>query len=457
MRKTKPRSFLLILLVFLLMGIIPSLATGKEAKHSEGKTKPQKADKITDSKVKELQPKSEKTKGKSRSVQPKAVKPQPMTGAIWTTNKSGKIVNGNLYLSKDDVYLNSGPRKGSKGLPNATYYIQVTDPSGKKVLGKSKQTIQVTNGKIGLLQLSAILYTKSSNFQQLGFDNTPNPGGVYKVWLSLDPQFSPKMTKTDNFKVKIKTRNNTNPRLSVIKFYDTNVNGIYDQGDFALVRWKVNILGTSQGTSLVGDVYTPWASTLNPGTYTIQELMPNQDWVATTPISFVQNLKPGDNKHVSFGNVFLGAGGGHTKGFWSNNNGNALVDNADLNILAGLSLSDKNGNTFDPTTYEQFKIWLSTANANNMSYMLSAQLAAMKLNVLNGFVIGNHKLWTGTYLGFLTVNELMDKANLSLQLNSSIPPVFSTLGDYQEYLKEALDIANNNKNFIQALPGEYHF
>src|SRR3982750_4645650 len=70
-----------------------------------------------------------------------------LSGAIWTTNFDASVVNGNIYDSagsdiqanKMTVYLNGGPRKiGAAGLnPNSDYYVRVTDPSGKNVLGSS--------------------------------------------------------------------------------------------------------------------------------------------------------------------------------------------------------------------------------------------------------------------------------------------------------------------------------
>ena len=61
-----------------------------------------------------------------------------LSGAIFTTNSNGSEVNGNIYPSKDAVYLDGGPPPGAPqtaaGLPDGTYVFQVTDPSGKKLL-----------------------------------------------------------------------------------------------------------------------------------------------------------------------------------------------------------------------------------------------------------------------------------------------------------------------------------
>src|SRR4051794_8316482 len=61
-----------------------------------------------------------------------------VSGAIFTTNGNGTIVNANQYSSKCEVYLDGGPGPHAPahaaGLPDGNYYFQVTDPSGKKLL-----------------------------------------------------------------------------------------------------------------------------------------------------------------------------------------------------------------------------------------------------------------------------------------------------------------------------------
>jgi hypothetical protein len=60
------------------------------------------------------------------------------TGAIFTTNVNGTMVNGNIYAAKCDVYLDGGPGPNAPqeaaGLPDGDDYFQVTDPSGKVLL-----------------------------------------------------------------------------------------------------------------------------------------------------------------------------------------------------------------------------------------------------------------------------------------------------------------------------------
>ena len=88
-----------------------------------------------------------------------------------------------------------------------------------------------------------------------------------------------------------------------------------------------------------------------------------------------------------------------------------------------------------------------------MAYMLSAQLAAMELNVFNGFVNGNALIYApGTLsanaLGFATVNAVMAEANTELGLHA-VATAAGPIRTYQEALKNALDRGNNNLNFVQ--------
>ena len=123
-----------------------------------------------------------------------------------------------------------------------------------------------------------------------------------------------------------------------------------------------------------------------------------------------------------------------------------------LSFLSSLNLRDGNGNNFDPSSYTAFRSWLLNANATNMAYMLSAQLAAMELNVYEGFVDGSRLIYApGTNSansnGFASVNAIMAEANTELGLHG-----LTLAGDpnrsYQEALKNALDNANNNLTFV---------
>jgi hypothetical protein len=154
------------------------------------------------------------------------------SGAIFTTNEDGTWVNGNVYDSKEAVYLNGGPRANQSctaaGLPDGEYYFQVTDPAGTMLLSTDaivERRILVAAGVI-VEYLGATHATGSGRCGTvtvaLGapklsdpppdplpdplFGNTPNPGGEYKVWVTRTDvydlvSFQPSSSKTDNFKV----------------------------------------------------------------------------------------------------------------------------------------------------------------------------------------------------------------------------------------------------------------
>ena len=258
--------------------------------------------------------------------------------------------------------------------------------------------------------------------------------------------------------------------ISGAKFYDADTDGVWNVDvEPPIEEWMVRLLKD--------DVEIAAASTdadgkflfedLEPGNYTVEEVFPIGTWVGTTATSFSHALEAGE-EYVGpdFGNICLGPGGGHTKGYWSNKNGeetmNTIGMSSALSALAALNLVDGSGNGFDPGTYAAFESWLQAATATNMAYMLSAQLAAMKLNVMAGFVDGDALVYAPGALGanaagFISINDLIDEANAELGTHGTAFDGDSWR-DYQEDLKNALDEANNNLNFVQpepCLPLEY--
>lgn len=97
-------------------------------------------------------------------------------GAIFTTDSACAGTNVNIFGNKVDVYLDGGPHHpGAAGLPDGSYYVQVTEPNGT-VLGVSTDAagvpvtaVTVVAGEFSsCYQLSAILRTASSGFTVLG-------------------------------------------------------------------------------------------------------------------------------------------------------------------------------------------------------------------------------------------------------------------------------------------------
>jgi hypothetical protein len=383
----------------------------------------------------------------------------PMPGAIFTTDSTCSGVNINIFDSKDDVYLDGGPaHPGAAGLPDGYYYVQVTEPGGTLLgtsVGSGNETpVHVTGGEFdACYQLSAILIKASDGTP--GYDTTTNPGGEYKVWVSTVSTFDENSSKTDNFKVKEEEPPQP-ATLHVIKFYDANANGCNDDGQL-ITGWKVRIQDTIDYIR-----YTPVSIIVDPDDYTVTEFYPLEpNWMPTTPNPVYITLDPGEEKTVEFGNLCLGAGGGLTLGFWSNKNGQSLFDCDDLALMVSLNLRKANGDLFDPANYSGFRSWLLSATATNMAYMLSAQLAAMELNVFNGKVGGGALIYapgtdSANALGFATVNAVMAEANVELGLHG-LTLADSPYRAYQEALKNALDNANNNKSFVQPTPCAFSF
>lgn len=240
-------------------------------------------------------------------------------------------------------------------------------------------------------------------------------------------------------------------RVTVTKFYDANANGVQDNGETGIANWQVSADSSTALTDAAGQA----AFVLQAGANVVSEGTPVQtNWLHTTPASV--NIIVPNQQSVSFGNVCVGAGGALSKGFWGNKNGKALFGSDDLALMVSLNLRNANGTPFNPGNYAQFNTWLQAASATNMANMLSAQLAAMELNVFNGLVSGSSIVDGGSTLGFITINNLMAAANTELGLHG-LSLSGSPYRSYQEALKNALDRANNNLNFIQARPCAFGF
>lgn len=257
--------------------------------------------------------------------------------------------------------------------------------------------------------------------------------------------------------------------LTVMKFYDANANGVFDDGEEEIDDWKVHVYNVTdpEDEYFYGCLETTFNIPNIPygTTFRIVEQMPvSGNWRATTETEYTVTIGPEDDGilvTVEFGNLCLGEGGGNTMGFWGNRNGERVFktvigEEEALEALSNdLNLKNADGDDFDPTTYNHFRTWLRNANAVNMQYMLSAQLAAMKLNVMwydatngeNGVEEGSLVYAPGVCdeNDYITIAALMNKANAALECDEASR-------DYLEALKDALDNANNNENFVQPGP-----
>lgn len=152
-----------------------------------------------------------------------------ISGAIFTTDVTGVPVNLNHYAAKQDVYLNGGPGlnapDSAAGLPAGTYTFQVTGPKPTQLLSSDPLACrQFTVDASGVIQSvapsGACAHAAGADAEDDGitvqlfpYADTPNPGGVYKAWVTPTARldcgrfakfgcFVPRYSKTDNFKVK---------------------------------------------------------------------------------------------------------------------------------------------------------------------------------------------------------------------------------------------------------------
>ena len=319
---------------------------------------------------------------------------QPLPGAIFTTTPDGGIVNENVrYESKLEVYLDGGPPPNAPqkaaGLPDGWYVFQITDPSGWVLLSDDPskcRVIEVENDVIVRLVAPgemadfggpfADTYNKPLNgknsidgipchiqddpdgvagssgqhdtnidtdwgvngalvVQMMPYLDTPNPGGVYKAWvtpidtyydrngdLNTHPKsngfvkkkgviqgykndlgFGPprSVQKTDNFKVKEQP-----PMVHVFKYHDLNGNGVKDDGEPEITGWEITIKETLyDGTVIENTCYTPCSRTLaHDSTVTVTEAstFDGKNWeIGYVIIDGEYQKPPGREVELTFG------------------------------------------------------------------------------------------------------------------------------------------------------------
>ena len=265
--------------------------------------------------------------------------------------------------------------------------------------------------------------------------------------------------------------------ITAKKFYDLNSNGL-DDDNLPVPNWSMSLSGIDENNNPVGPISqltgadgTTVFTGLAKGTYTITEGS-QAGWIHTTPTSSILILTNCINPSiVLFGNVCLGSGGndGKGKGFWTNKNGQALLTGNSLCALNALCLRNADGSNFDPISgcpapsagqvnagKTSLKNWLKNAYATNMSYMLSAQLATLKLNVVLGYVNGTSLIYapginSANSAGFAIINDVMAEADAILCAN----PIISAgnpLRVRAEAVKDATEGASSNNNFVELTP-----
>ena len=152
-------------------------------------------------------------------------------------------------------------------------------------------------------------------------------------------------------------------------------------------------------------------------------------------------------------------GNGFTLGYWSNKNGGSVLcanDQGWRNLLNTLNLRNANGSSYMVSTalscakaHASFSAWLLNGSATNMSYMLSVQLAATRLNVAYKGLSGTSLVLHPTSGLPVTINSVIAEAVAFLAANPNTTASGAARTTAQAY-KNLFDALNNNQVF--ALP-----
>lgn len=232
-------------------------------------------------------------------------------------------------------------------------------------------------------------------------------------------------------------------------FHDLDRDGVRDAGEPPMAGWTVQLVNGMGSTQTTTDANGDYAFVdVAAGNYSV-ELILQGGYSTTTSSAFPVEV-------CGCANVAAGQFGvaqvamacdGHTIGYWRNNHGTAYVQQ--YGILAtypALCLRNATGQHVAPATIQAHRSFLQGANSVNMAYMLSAQLVAMHCNVIVGFV-DPMCMVRDAQLGDLSIFDLMQRAVASLCAHG-YTPAGSPFRAEQEALKNALDNANNNRNWL---------
>lgn len=242
----------------------------------------------------------------------------PISGAIFTTDPTGNRVNANIYAAKTDVHLNGGPARpgAAAGLPDGDYYYQITDPGCKELLaGPNPTTTSIP--KTASKHITVVDGETDPVLTQLApFNDTPNPGGEYKVWIipvelyaptarNTCFGFIPRYSKTDNFKVRAPGTHCISGR----KWFDEDYDGHHDSEDTQPVAgFKIRLSNAITATTYTDQNGFYAFCNLQNGSYTVSEVIPPANgisrWIQTFPSSLTHavTIADADVSGMDFGN-----------------------------------------------------------------------------------------------------------------------------------------------------------
>ena len=405
---------------------------------------------------------------------------QSLQGAIFTSTIDHSVVNGNIYQAMEDVYLNGGPNnancRGGQRLPDGDYYFQVTDPSGKELLSTMsapwERSFRISGGVI-ISNLGDQAKHPSGGTSHCGslairlfpYNFTPNPGGVYKAWITRKSDyetvcgigvdcglagFVERSSKTDNFKVRdftppVDPPDDEEPPpeepeftwIKAVKYYDANANGVLDAGDTRLDGWEMTLVSErlqASITTYTRSFPTPntqgialWSNAPVSDDYYIFESPPLDNpevWVNSgtaytgNPDGSPKNpagplvTEAGGDTYVWFGNYCTVGTDAWTLNYWKHQwwGGNAFDALAPL--LPSMWTRDALGNHVFVNRALMFQsTWAADAlSSPNLAHRLSAQMVALNLNLVSGRISGGFH-HAGSQM---SAQELADAANALL-------------------------------------------
>lgn len=405
---------------------------------------------------------------------------------LWLVDRFGApvgtqfdpVANGPVHVFADEgVYLAFDP-----ALPSGVYYVHVTDliagaDEVRSANDPLDRFVQVTNNA-GVITLS-FPQSQSPQPPVLGaglngvgqslllnplrsttearchfkawygdaYGANPDPNNPYLLNGGWDPVLQVcRVRSYETFRI----GDGNGSEVSGVVFHDADRDGVRDLGEAGVAGATVvmddgAVLRTAV-TDATGFYRFPGTAA---GSYLVRYTLPG-GFTASTPTSYsITVCGCGPTVGGDFGQYQqVQRCDGHTIGFWGNRNGLALVTQYGiLAQLPALCLVDARGQRVAPATTAEFSSWLRGAKSTNMAYMLSAQLAAMWSSVAVGNVSGDCMI-RDCRLGRIAIRDLMARAIASLCAHPYTPSGHPQRAA-QEALKNALDAANNNANWVR--------
>lgn len=268
-----------------------------------------------------------------------------LSGRIYTTTFDGQFVPQNHYSSKDAVYLGGGPVNGGTGgpgLPDGSYYFQVTGPGGDDLLSTDPAVCRQLIVAGGIIASGDGPSCQHPTGIPTGFDgsvpiklmpfiDTPNPGGNYKAWLiaktsnttvladGIHIDFKQSDSKQEIFRADNVPCPNCSPTYSIggVNYYDVNANAVRDQGEVAVEGVKILVVAGDTTNVVTTSASGSWSATIPTGSeYQVFQFLPftgpsgepGSYWEQTAPFADGEGLQryigtaSGNLPNLNFGN-----------------------------------------------------------------------------------------------------------------------------------------------------------